>query len=104
MVLKMKNKIQILTVSLLLAIASPLLASDDHDKAKRLADSGAILGLEVILKKVREIQPGKVLEVELETKKGKMFYEIEILGDNGNVFEIKFDAKTGKHISTEKEN
>ena len=66
-------------------------------------ESGDILALEVILKKAREIQAGKVLEVELETKKDKKVYEIELLNPDGIVFELKFDARTGKHLSTEKE-
>ena len=93
-----------MAVSLLVVLSVPLYADDDHDEAKRLLESGDILALEVILKKAREIQPGKVLEVELERKKDKHIYEIELLNSEGSVFELKFDAKTGKHLSTEKEN
>ncbi len=81
----------------------PLYADDDNDEAKRLVESGEILELEVVLQKAREIQTGKILEVELEKKAGKIIYEIELLTPNGTVFELKFDAKTGKHLSTEKE-
>lgn len=84
--------------------SASLFADDDHDEAKHLVESGDILALELILQKAREIQSGKVLEVELETKKGKKIYEIELLSSDGRVFELKFDAKTGKHLSTEKEN
>ena len=48
---------------------SPLhtaMADDDYIEARRLLDSGEILPLEVILGNVRQIFPGKVLEVELE--------------------------------------
>ncbi len=99
----MKNSLKLLTLSLLIILSVPLYADDDNDEAKRLVDSGEILELEVVLQKAREIQPGKVLEVELERKKGKRIYEIELLAPNGTVFELKFDAKTGKHLSTEKE-
>lgn len=100
----MKNTFTTIFTVFFLITSAPILADEDHDKAKRLAESGDILELEVILQKVRMIQPGKVLEVELETKKGKMIYEIELLDDNGKVFEFKFDAQTGQHISTEEEN
>lgn len=100
----MKNSFKIIISCLLVLLSIPLFADDDHDEAKRLMESGEILALEIVLKKAREIQPGKVLEVELETKKNKMIYEIELLSTDGIVFELKFDARTGKHLSTEKEN
>ncbi len=100
----MKNCIKLIITSLLIIFSIPLFADDDHDEAKRLVESGEILALEVVLKKAREIQAGKVLEVELESKKNKYIYEIELLNADGTVFELKFDARTGKHLSTEKEN
>ena len=99
----MKNSIKLLTISLLIILSVPLYADDDNDEAKRLVESGEILELEVVLQKAREIQTGKILEVELEKKAGKIIYEIELLTPNGTVFELKFDEKTGKHLSTEKE-
>jgi uncharacterized membrane protein YkoI len=99
-----KYLLKTISISVLIVFSITLYADDDHDKAKRLLESGDILALEVILKKAREIQPGKILEVEFETKKGKKIYEIELLNSEGIVYELKFDAKTGKHLSTEKEN
>lgn len=100
----MKNSLKLIVTSLLIFLSTPLFADDDHDEAKRLMESGEILALEVVLKKAREIQAGKVLEVELESENNNMIYEIELLSTDGIVFELKFDARTGKHLSTEKEN
>ena len=100
----MKNKFTPFIISFVIILSTPLYADDDNDEAKRLVESGEILTLEVILKKARDIQSGKVLEVELERKRSKRIYEIELLAPNGTVFELKFDAKTGEHLSTEKEN
>ena len=100
----MKNKFSLFIISLVVILSTPLYADDDNDEAKRLVESGEILALEVILNKARDIQLGKVLEVELERKRSKRIYEIELLAPNGTVFELKFDAKTGEHLSTEKEN
>ncbi|MFK5893378.1 MAG: peptidase [Pseudomonadota bacterium] len=75
----------------------------DHDKAKSLREAGEILPLQLILKNVHKLHPGRVLEVELETKKDKIFYEIELLLSNGHVVELLYDAKTGQYLSTEKE-
>ena len=101
----MKNTIQLITISFLISLSILVYADDDHDhdEAKRLLDSGDILALEIVLQKVREIQPGKILEVELETKHSKKVYEIELLTPDSRVLELLFDARTGEHLSTEKE-
>lgn len=99
----MKIIIRFITVIMLTAISIMACADDDHDKAKRLMEDGNILPLKTILQKARKIQPGKILEVELENKKGKRIYEVELLTTEGNVIELKFNARTGTHISTEKE-
>lgn len=80
---------------------SPLysaMADDDYIEARRLLDSGEILSLEIILENVRQIFPGKVLEVELEKEGRNIVYEIEVLGDNGVIEEIYIDAKTGNQL------
>ena len=85
---------------------SPLhtaMADDDYIEARRLLDSGEILPLEVILGNVRQIFPGKVLEVELEKEDRNIVYEIEVLGDNGVIEEIYIDAKTGKQLISEED-
>ena len=94
---------KILIISLLITCSSIAFASDDHEDAKQLLDSGDILPLETILKKARSVQPGKILEVELEKEHGLLIYEIELLTTDGNVFELKINAKTAELLSTEKE-
>jgi uncharacterized membrane protein YkoI len=78
-------------------------ADDDHERAKRLREAGDILPLETILQKAREVQPGTILEVELETEHGQLAYEIELLTDQGKVMKLTFDANTGKVIKTKSE-
>ena len=99
----MKNWLKFIFISLTLILSSSLYADDDHEEAKRLVESGEILSLQEILVKVRDIQPGKVLEIELESKRNIKIYEIELLQPDGTVLELKFDAKSGQHLSTEKE-
>lgn len=72
------------------------LADEDHDEARRLHESGEILSLEVILQRLRPRYPGKVLEVELERKSGRIIYEVEMLGKDGVVRELYIDARTGE--------
>ena len=83
-------------ILILLSIQTSLtLADGDHDEARRLSQSGDILSLQVILEKLRPRYPGKVLEVELERKSGRLIYELEILSKDGVVLELYIDAKTG---------
>ena len=87
----------------LTGVCIPAFADNDHEEARRLLESGDILSLESVLQKARAIQPGKILEVELETEKNQKVYEIELLTSDGRLLELLFDARTGKHLSTEVE-
>jgi len=103
----MKRNYSITCVLLVaLMILSPIhvaKADDDYIEARRLLDSGEILPLEVILKKLRPTFPGKVLEIELEKEDKQIVYEIEILGDDGVIKEIYINAKTGKLLFTKED-
>jgi len=98
----MSNNYPIMRIFLVaFMILNPLhvaLADDDSIEARHLLDSGEILPLEVILKNVRQILPGKILEVELEKEDQKILYEIEILRGDGVVEKVYIDAKTGKQL------
>ena len=78
-------------------------ADDDYIEARELLQSGKILSLETILKRVRQEHPGKVLEVEFEKEGGKIVYEIEILSDKGIVKEIYVDAESGNILSAKED-
>ena len=93
-------------ILLAVMILNPLriaMADDDHIEARRLLDSGEILPLEAILKNVRQIFPGKILEIELENEDQQIVYEIEILGNNGVIKEIYINARTGKLLFTKED-
>ena len=47
--------------------------------------------------------PGRVVEVELERKGAAHVYEIEILDAGGEVWELKYDARTGALLGEETE-
>lgn len=68
----------------------------DQDAIKRLRDTGAILPLEVILRRFRQTYGrGRLLEAELEIEQGRYVYELIILDENGTVRELEYDAQTG---------
>jgi uncharacterized membrane protein YkoI len=96
-----------LIASLILAVAllapSLAFAGEGHDKAKQLKDAGEILPLETVIKTATSNKPGRVIEAELKSSRGGYVYEIELVDKSGVVWELKYDAKTGKLLSTKEE-
>jgi uncharacterized membrane protein YkoI len=76
----------------------------DQDDAIRLKQAGEILPLETILKTARQHHDGKVIGVELEKEHGTLIYEIKMLDNNGELWEIKINAKDGKLLQEEEDN
>lgn len=91
------------TLPVLLLLICGALAANDHLESRQLVKEGAILPLETILQRVNEQRPGKVLEVEQEFEKGRYIYEIELLGEDGIVWEMEIDAVTGEILELEEE-
>ena len=75
----------------------PASASDDHEMAKALRQDGTILPLSELLAR-EELAGLRVIEAELEYEHGRPVYELELLNENGRVYERYYDAKTGKPI------
>ena len=75
----------------------------EHEVVRGMAEQGDILSLEQILQNARQHRAGRVLETELEEKRGDLVYEVEILDDNGEVWEMKFDARSGALLEDEQE-
>lgn len=84
-----------------LCLPGPALADNDADTARRLRAAGEILPLETILQRLQSGHPGKVLEVELEKKRDRMIYEIELLDGTGRVRELEVDAQSGELLKHE---
>ena len=100
------NSLIVYTLLVGIIILSPLQiaqADDDYIEARRLQDSGQILPLETILKNIRQVFPGKIIEIDLEKENGRIVYELEILGEDGVVREIYINAKTGKLLSVKED-
>ena len=69
-----------------------------HSEAKKLRESGVILPLEKILEKAKQTHSGQVAETELERAGDRYIYIIRIVGDNGVVRDLKYDAQSGEPI------
>ena len=74
-----------------------------YEAVRSMTEQDDILSLEQILQNVRQHRAGRVLETELEEKRGELVYEVEILDDNGEVWELKFDAASGELLEQELE-
>ena len=81
------------------AFASASAGPVDQQRATQAVESGEILSLRVILERLESSNPGQVLEVELEQKKGVWIYELKILKTGGRLQKLKVDAKTGTVLS-----
>ena len=73
-------------------------SAGEHDQVRDLVKSGNILPLETILERLKETSSGRIIEVELEHKNGRLIYEIEQIDEHGVVREYYFDAANGELI------
>ena len=67
------------------------------DLARRLLADGKILPLEFFIDRTRELRTGSLIDAELhfEPDHGYYVYEIHLLDDTGEVWEMEFNANTG---------
>jgi len=86
-----------------LILAAALLATGgegafarDHDDARRAVEAGDARPLVDILDVVKGKLPGQVVGVKLEREAGAWMYELRVVDDNGRLFEIHVDAKSGE--------
>ena len=96
----------VLAVTGVLVIAVPRDGAgydEDRQKAAVLLREGAIQPLDGFLERARALRGGRVIEAELESKDGRYFYEVELLDDNGQLWEMTFDAASGELVEEERE-
>ncbi len=88
----------------LLATGAPAFAIGvGHDAARRLKHEGKIVALGGIVADITARWPGRVIETGLERDGARYVYEIEVLGDDGHVYEFEYDATTGRRLDVERE-
>lgn len=68
----------------------------DHNVARRAVERGEIKPLAEILQIVRDKLPGEVASVKLERERGRLSYELRIVGTKGRLLEVHVDAATGE--------
>lgn len=96
-----------------LSLLLPLLLSTAPQDATRVLDGGArqqeavrqavrqgkLVPLQQVVADALRRYPGQLVEVELDDGK----YEIEILGPNGVVMELDYDARSGRLLKMEED-
>lgn len=90
-------------MALLSLVSSVAMASRDidQDEARRLMLAGKIRPLSELMQLHPRRLSGHLLDVELEEEKGRLVYEIEVLGQDGVVREFYLDAATGAVVKEE---
>ena len=90
-------------ILVLLFIASSLSlmarADDDSKEVRRLVLEKEIVPLESLMPSIRSHGDWTLLEIELEHEGDRLIYEVELLDEDGRVYEIRYDAKTGQELS-----
>ena len=71
------------------------------DRVRALVEKGEILPLEEILRRNQPDTSGRIIEIELEHKRGVYVYEIKVLRPDGRYRELKIDARTGAILGQE---
>ncbi len=73
----------------------------DHDWARDAVRSGTLIPLTDILSRMEAEFLGQVIEIELESKRGRLVYEIDLLSPRGHTIELVYDATTGHLLQAE---
>ena len=75
-------------------------SSDDFKHARALREKGEIVPFGEILEHSRAYHPGRVINVKFEEDDGRYTYELEVIDDEGVVWALIFDARTGDLVET----
>lgn len=86
----------------LLTLAAAL-SAESQDTARKAVEQGELMPLSRILGRVEEEFPGRVVEVELERRRGRFVYEIEVLQQGGRVVKLLYDGRTGERLAGDRE-
>ncbi|MES2473152.1 MAG: PepSY domain-containing protein [Pseudomonadota bacterium] len=73
----------------------------DQDDAREALKKGKVMPLTAILDIAAKRQPGGVIAVDLETHKGRLIYEIDVITDDGRRRELRLDARSGEILAVE---
>ena len=90
-------------IILICALASPILASGDHDAARDAVRQQQIIPLAEIIPDILNEFDARLLEAEFEREDGAFVYELELITSSGRMIEVMVDAATGEILEVEQE-
>ena len=96
-----KNILKLILAALFLlsfVVKAEMDVDSDHERARDLRAAGKILPLESIMESVQLKHPGRIIEIELKHKQDRYLYEIELLDDDGVVWEFLVDAQNAEIV------
>jgi uncharacterized membrane protein YkoI len=97
----MNRAVLAIVVVAILAAVPAWADSLSADRVRALVERGEILRLEEILKRNEARLGGRIIEIEIERKRGTYLYEIKVLLPDGRYREVKIDARTGRLLREE---
>ena len=74
--------------------------SRDHDDARGAVEAGEIRPLTEILNILRGKLPGDIVRVKVEHENGRWTYEFRAVDNQGRLFEVYVDGRTGEIVRT----
>lgn len=107
----LRTLLQGLVLLLGVTLMQPLPARDNllrmaelkAEEVRKLRETGDIMPLETLLQDVGQNYPGRIIEIELDEEDDRYVYELEIVDDEGVVWELYFDAGTGELLERQLE-
>lgn len=81
-----------------LVVLASLPARADHNQVYELHQRGEIVSLVELIRQAQAIEPGQMVEAELDEQ--SLVYEITIYGEDDRYHELYFDARDGRLITT----
>ena len=76
--------------------AAHLAHARDHDEARRAVEAGDARPLNEILNMASGKLPGEIIRVKFEREDGLWIYEFRVVNNEGRMFEVHVDARTGE--------
>jgi uncharacterized membrane protein YkoI len=77
------------------------IASQDNSKQSAQLVNEAVLNVDQAMSIALAEVPGKVIETEIEKEDGKLVWEISVLDDQHQTFELEIDANSGELLKKE---
>ncbi len=97
-----KTLASVIISSGLLAAVGGTFASSETEYTRTGVDQD-LIPIEQIIEQTKQDYAGRVIETELERKRSGYVYEIKIMDNSGAVTELKYNAKSGELLRTERE-